>query len=84
MNWYDPKVVEPEDEKLYLIYLEKNNSYDSKGMVHYYVGRYQKDRCDTFEKDGTPIEEFRRSYFSTNGGTRYDIDLDRVTEYAEI
>lgn len=70
----------PEHLDLCLIYLKDNNSYDEVDMVHYYVGRFKKDQCNTFDH-GIPVPEYIESYFDTNGGTVYHIDVNKVWRY---
>jgi len=80
-GWLRPDDKEPDHNELCLIFLEKNNCYDSVGLVQHYVGRYQKDQCDHFNKNGDRMEEHTKSYFDTNGGTVYHIDIKNVAKY---
>lgn len=82
-KWQYIKDGWPNHLDLCLIYLERNNSYDELGMTHYYVGRFKKDQCNTFDK-GKPVPEYIESYFDTYGGTVYHIDVNRVTKYIVI
>ena len=84
MIWHNVKEQEPKHLELCLIYLDNHNCFDELGMVQHYIGRYKKDQCNHFDKDGTRIPEYVKSYFDTNGGTTYHIDINKVTRYSII